>query len=58
MEDIHSKDVIELFTKHIDEISAKRREFEAYEVMMDSIKEIQKLYDVNEEEDLKVTTLG
>ena len=53
MEDIHSKDVIDLFTNHINDISRKRREFEAYEVMTDSIKEIQKLYGVNEEADDK-----
>ena len=53
MEDIHSKDVIDLFTNHINDISRKRREFEAYEVMTDSIKEIEKLYGVNEEADDK-----
>ena len=55
MEDIHSKDVIELFGKHKGDISIKRKEFEAYEVMTDTIKDIQKLYDehVNDEEDDK-----
>ena len=49
MNEIHNKDVINLFEKNRDNIRKNRMLYDAYEIMTDTIKEVQKLYEDNDQ---------